>query len=1254
MAFIKKIENLNDVKVKNMRSDNGTEFMNHTLKEFCDEKVISHNFSSPYTPEQMVYLKEKIITLIEAARTMLNGSRLSKQLWEEAANAACYTQNRSTIMKRHGKTSYDVFRGRSPDVSYFYVFGCLVFIHNHRDHLGRHDENADDEFFLGYSSISKAFIVFNIRRQELEETFHVTLSIESHQQKVNLTAPTITFPGIKRKKLLTITSKPVVGLIYENIKKQKRVMILKEIIKFCDATLKRVLEMVKKYNKDVRYRYANPSPTDADAEYLEFYEEYIADRLKHHDQMRRPLVRTLLNKMGEVILTATYVINRIPIAHNSGLSLFEKLYGTLPDYSSLHVFGCTCFVLKPHVERTKLSLKSTLCVFLVYGVSKKGYRCYDPVTISEATPTVTQPPLTTTQSSFEIAIVPQANVQPTRNRKRAIGSCWVYKIKTKYDRFVERYKARLVAKGYSQEYGMDYEETFAPNAFLNGDLNKEVYMKLPPDVPHKSSEVCKLRKALYGLKQAPRAWYEKFSTVVTFLEFISSHHDSTLFVKRSSVGRILLSLCVDDMIITGDDCDGIGLLKAELSCRSTMKDLGLLRYFLGIEVASSQKDYLLSQSKYIVDLFDRARMTYNKIPGISIDAKAKYTPTDDSSISSRYSVLDTLVSFHVLDLRAYCDADWAGDSVTNHTTPSGNTKLIHPGPLSDDDEEENTPSPNIEKRIVKESGSGTGGILERSNRSEEDLFSDAVTEFSDAGISPVSEERLDDTKLLGSSVARKVDNYLDISGTPDTHIKEDKPAENDTTDLPHLGDSKIMLPDSDTKPSVPLVEDRNGSHKDRAMEPLKTEQVSVNVTDQGEEAVYVLSVPSDIPLVENAETLLDDFKDHKSIHSSVPLSLDLDGDKDLEHRSMVDTFEVKTAKEITQESQISESCESSIESAVSKHTNTGFYASVPALVIDEAKVPETQPLEASGESKDNLSEAEVSLDKHSVATLSETKDKFELEHAPEVIKKTEIDNSVPVVTETYTQEIVKEPQSGTECDQKIGESVVTNLEDGRKVEISEKSEKLIREKSEESHNASGVVSETVVNENDAKLMSSQDCGVDASVGSSSRNSLEGNWGSVSVLSTASIDAFGGPSLVEPKKEIDQNASEIKPVTTQNSQLPKSEANITNETEGRKRNEEAIAKVTNWTTNEQIHTPLKNLATEAKASNPIQLSTMIQKDEAAEKTDEPKKSNMSSGTTMANQEPSPPKYIGEGKKVRKKTKGISSWVPFMCCSSVNAS
>ncbi|GJZ24546.1 uncharacterized mitochondrial protein-like protein [Tanacetum coccineum] len=135
------------------------------------------------------------------------------------------------------------------------------------------------------------------------------------------------------------------------------------------------------------------------------------------------------------------------------------------------------------------------------------------------------------------------------------------------------------------------------NAFLNGDLNDEVYMEPPHGVPHQSSEVCKLQKALYKLKHATHDWYEKLSTIVTSFRFISSHHDSRLFVKRSTRGHIMLSLYVDDMIITGDDYDGIELLNAELSDRFAMKYLGLLRYFLGIEVASSPRGYLMSQSK---------------------------------------------------------------------------------------------------------------------------------------------------------------------------------------------------------------------------------------------------------------------------------------------------------------------------------------------------------------------------------------------------------------------------------------------------------------------------------------------------------------------------------------------------------------------------------------------------------------------------------------------------------------------------------
>ncbi|GJX93527.1 putative reverse transcriptase domain-containing protein [Tanacetum coccineum] len=167
-CFFAKMENLNEVRVKELRSDNGTEFRNNKLEEFCNKKGISQTFSSSCTPEQNGLAKRRNKTLIEVARTKLNSANLLKRFWGEAVNSACYTPNRSIIIKIHGKTTYDVLRGRSPDISYFYVFGCPVHIHNHRDHLGKLDEKADDGFYntscfqVAFGRIRDAFSVCDL------------------------------------------------------------------------------------------------------------------------------------------------------------------------------------------------------------------------------------------------------------------------------------------------------------------------------------------------------------------------------------------------------------------------------------------------------------------------------------------------------------------------------------------------------------------------------------------------------------------------------------------------------------------------------------------------------------------------------------------------------------------------------------------------------------------------------------------------------------------------------------------------------------------------------------------------------------------------------------------------------------------------------------------------------------------------------------------------------------------------------------
>ena len=178
------------------------------------------------------------------------------------------------------------------------------------------------------------------------------------------------------------------------------------------------------------------------------------------------------------------------------------------------------------------------------------------------------------------------------SRRSVVGCKWIYKIKTRSDGSIERYKDRLIAKGFTQEYEINYEEIFTlvarisfvrtllavtaaskwdlfqmdvKNVFFNGDLSEEVYMQPHPGLSVESNKVWRLRHTLYGLKQAPRAWFAKFSSTIFRLGYIANPYDSALFLRRTDKGTILLLLYVDDMIITGDDLNGIQELKDFLS-----------------------------------------------------------------------------------------------------------------------------------------------------------------------------------------------------------------------------------------------------------------------------------------------------------------------------------------------------------------------------------------------------------------------------------------------------------------------------------------------------------------------------------------------------------------------------------------------------------------------------------------------------------------------------------------------------------------
>ena len=214
--------------------------------------------------------------------------------------------------------------------------------------------------------------------------------------------------------------------------------------------------------------------------------------------------------------------------------------------------------------------------------------------------------------------------------KKAINSKWVYKLNFHSDGTLERHKARLVVMGNRQIERTDYKETFAPvakrttirsllgvaasknwevhqmdvhNAFLHGDLEEEVYMRLPPGF--KSSDpnkACRLRKSLYGLKQAPRCWFSKLSCALRKLGFTQSYQDYSLFTLRQGEMILHILVYVDDFVIAGNDLQAINKFKEHLSKCFHMKDLGKLKYFLGIEVSRGQDGICLSQRKYALDI----------------------------------------------------------------------------------------------------------------------------------------------------------------------------------------------------------------------------------------------------------------------------------------------------------------------------------------------------------------------------------------------------------------------------------------------------------------------------------------------------------------------------------------------------------------------------------------------------------------------------------------------------------------------------
>ncbi|CAL1396308.1 unnamed protein product [Linum trigynum] len=221
--------------------------------------------------------------------------------------------------------------------------------------------------------------------------------------------------------------------------------------------------------------------------------------------------------------------------------------------------------------------------------------------------------------------------------QKPIGVKWVFKAKKNAKGEVVRHKARLVAKGYSQRPGIDYNEVFAPvarmesirmvislaaqnrwkihqmdvkSAFLNGYLEEDIYIEQPPGyvVEGQEDKVLKLKKALYGLKQAPRAWNSRIDKYFQQNGFCKCPHEHALYCKVQGGEILMVCLYVDDLVFTGNDPQMFEEFKKTMVREFEMTDIGLMSYYLGIEVNQKEEGIFISQSGFAKEVLKKFKM----------------------------------------------------------------------------------------------------------------------------------------------------------------------------------------------------------------------------------------------------------------------------------------------------------------------------------------------------------------------------------------------------------------------------------------------------------------------------------------------------------------------------------------------------------------------------------------------------------------------------------------------------------------------
>nr|GEU58361.1 putative ribonuclease H-like domain-containing protein [Tanacetum cinerariifolium] len=582
---------------------------------------LDHQTSVDRTPKQNGVVERRNRTLVEAARTMLSAANIPLFFWAEAIATTCFTQNCSLVIPRHEKTPYHIINDRKSSVKFFYIFGSVCYIVRDGENLDKMKEKGDACIFVGYSTHSRAYKVFNKRTRMIVETIHVNFdelpqmasdhvssNLRQQCQGTELKYDSLS-PGLQYQENVpqadrTVTTSNELDLLFslmfdELLNRSSQVVSKSSAVTTVDAS-----NQPQQQNTTPLINQTTPDPTC---------------EVPTH----APTFASIEN-MNQAEMVEEYA----QVENDEFINIFyhplEQVIGS-PSQS----------------VRTRRQLESD------------GEMCMFALTVSRMEPKNIKEAMADSawidSMQEELHLFDRLDVWELVDRplcKNVINMKWLWKKKLDEENTVIRNISCLVAKGYAQKEGIDFEESFAPVArlkvvrlfiayaahksftvyqmdvktvFLCGPLKEEVYVNQPDGFvdPYHPDSVYRLKKALYGLKQAPRAWYDELSNFLVSKGSI----DPTLFITKHKGNILLVQIYVDDIIFGSTNPKLSKQFEKLMHSKFKMSMMGELKFFLGIQNHQSPHDIFINQAKYAQEILIKHGMTSCDSVGTPIATK---------------------------------------------------------------------------------------------------------------------------------------------------------------------------------------------------------------------------------------------------------------------------------------------------------------------------------------------------------------------------------------------------------------------------------------------------------------------------------------------------------------------------------------------------------------------------------------------------------------------------------------------------------